>query len=132
MTTPSQIARAAGFGSLEEQLVFNELLRRGYREGIDFTYQSKVLGGRVDKGGFVVDFLFSNPPDLAINPLGEFFHYAHGVDQRTHDLLSRIVLLQQGITLIFIDNQDIHRDVRYYVGEALQYRDHSSYSTGKV
>ena len=132
MVTAAQQARALGFGSIEEQMVFEELVRRGYKLGIDFDYQSTVRGGRVDKGGLVVDFLFSNPPGLAINPLGTYFHYAHGVDQRAHDLLSRIVLLQQGITLIFIDDTDLHRDVRYYVGEALQFRDHSSYAMGKV
>jgi hypothetical protein len=33
--------------------------------------------------------------------------------------------LGQGITLIFIEDDDIERDAAFYVKEALAYRDHS-------
>ena len=132
MVTAAKQAEALGFGSVEEQMVFEELLRRGYKHGEDFTYQAPFFGGRVDKGGLVVDFLFSNPPGLAINPLGEYYHYEQGIEQRTADKISKVMLAGQGITLIFIDSEDLHRDLRFYVGEALAFRDHSRHTRGIV
>ena len=44
-------------GTLPERIVYLELLKRNYVEGIDFTFQSAKDGGRVDFGGMVVDFL---------------------------------------------------------------------------
>ena len=42
----------------------------------------------------------------------------------------RELLAVQGMTLIFIDEEDLIADARYYVEQALQYRDHSAVSTG--
>ena len=132
MVTEAARAHAEGFGSIEEKMVFQELLRRGYKSGEDYTYQSPVFGGRVDKGGLVVDFLFTNPPGLAINPLGEYYHYEQGIAQRVDDKMSKVMLASLGITLIFIDSEDLHRDVKFYVGEALNFHDHSRHARGIV
>lgn len=132
MVTAAAQAQAEGFGSLEEKMVYQELLRRRYKLGEDFTYQTSFLGGRLDKGGLVIDFLFYNPPGLAINPLGYYYHYLQGVQQRVDDRMSKAVLASFGITLVFIDAEDVHRDVRYYVGEALSFRDHSRHTRGIV
>jgi hypothetical protein len=128
VTTLSQQVRAQGFGSVEEFLVYQELLRRGLKDGLDFTFQSAQFGGRLDRGGLVVDFLFSNPPGLAINPLGAYWHGTP--EARARDLLSRALLAGQGVTLIWIDDDDVNRDVQYYVGEALGFRDHSRLARG--
>ena len=128
MTTLSQQVRAQGFGSVEEFLVYNELRRRGLQPDIDFSYQSPVFGGRLDKGGLVVDFLFTNPPGLAMNPLGAYWHGTP--EARARDLLSRALLAGQGITLIFLDDDAIARDVKYVVGEALNFRDSSRLARG--
>ncbi len=128
MTTLSQQVRAQGFGSVEEYLVYNDLLRRGLKDGIDFSFQTSLFGGRLDKGGQVIDFLMYNPPGLAINPLGAYFHGTP--EARGRDLIARALLAGQGITLIFIDDNDVNRDVHYYVGEALAFRDHSRLARG--
>ena len=111
-------------GSLPEFLVYQELERRGYDHGVDFTYQSPLMGGRA-RGGMVVDFVFNNPPDLAISVQGTFWHFEQGVEVRARDILAREQLAGLGVTLIFIDEDDILEDVEHYVGEALRYRDHS-------
>lgn len=95
------------------------------RPGIEFIYQSPLFGGRTIRGGYVIDFLILDPPDLAINVQGEFWHYQRGSEVMATDKMARAQMAGQGIVLIFIDESDILEDVRYYVGEALQYRDHS-------
>jgi hypothetical protein len=112
-------------GSLPEFLVYQELERRGYDHGVDFTYQSPLMGGRTIKGGVVVDFVFNNPPDLAIGVQGTFWHYEQGVEVKARDILAREQLAGLGMTLIFIDEDDVLEDVEHYVAEALRYRDHS-------
>ena len=112
-------------GSVPEFLVLQELLRIGKQEGLDFSFQSPLLGGRLDKGGVVIDFLFADPPNLAINVQGTYYHYGLGVTQLVRDQMGRAQLAALGITLIFVDEDDIYKDVEYYVKEALQYRDHS-------
>ena len=106
-------------GSLPEFLVFQELVRRGKRPDIDFTFQVGFQGGRLQKGGMVLDFLFTDPPDLAINVQGTFFH----AGTQRQDAIVRAQMAGQGITVIFIDEEDILRDVRRVVGAALRYRD---------
>lgn len=114
-------------GSLPEFLVFQELVRRGKKPGVDFTYQSAFQGGRLQKGGMVLDFLFNDPPDLAINVQGTYFHAG---TQRL-DAIVRAQMAGQGITVIFIDEADILEDVRRVVGAALQYRDLSRLGPGR-
>lgn len=110
--------------------MYAELLRRGKREGEDFTYQSKQLGGRLDKGGLVLDFVFSDPPDLAINVQGTYWHYGQGTAIVQNDRMQRAQMAGLGITLILIDEDDVLSDVSYYVGAALQYRDLSKLGRG--
>jgi hypothetical protein len=113
-------------GTAPEIAVYLQLLKLGKRPDVDFTFQSPLMGGRMQRGGLVLDFLFSNPPDLAISVVGRYFHFElGGLDQRARDLMSREQLLGQGITLIFIEDDDIERDAAFYVKEALAYRDHS-------
>lgn len=126
MTTETQTAQQRqipeGFpGSLPEFLVFEELERRGLQSGVDYIYQSPLQGGRTQRGGVIVDFLFDNPPGLGISVLGVYFHR----DTQGADLMQRAQLAGLSITLIFIDEEDIYSDTRFYVGEALNYRDHS-------
>jgi hypothetical protein len=89
------------------------------------------MGGRTIKGGVVLDFLFTNPPDLAINVQGEYYHYGLGATFVQNDIIIRAQLAGQGINLIFIDESDILDDVDYYVKQALSYRDHSQLGGGR-
>jgi hypothetical protein len=126
MTTQQLQAAPASFpGSMPEYLVYRTLIQLGKQPDVDFTFQSSLMGGRLERGGAVIDFLFSNPPDLAIAVQGVYFHYEMGSEIQARDQIVREQLAGQGITLIFIDENDIMERPRYYVEEALQYRDHS-------
>ena len=117
-------------GSLPEYLAFTALIKLGKDPGVDFTYQSPLMGGRMTKGGAVIDFEFINPPDLAVNVQGVYYHYEFGVEQKARDIITRAQMAGQGITLVFIDEDDIMQDPEYYVKEALNYRDHSRMARG--
>lgn len=118
-------------GSVPEFLVYASLIKQGKIEGVDFTYQSALMGGRLDKGGVVLDFTFYDPPDLAINVQGEYYHYGQGATYIQNDLIVRQQMAGQGINLIFIDESDVLEDVDYYVKEALNYKDHSQLGGGR-
>ena len=116
---------AAWEGSEPEWRCYASLIELGKIPEEDFIYQSSMMGGRMDKGGSVIDFLFRNPPDLGINVQGNYYHYGMGVETATRDILGRIQLASQGIILIFIDEDHLEDNPIYYVREALRYRDHS-------
>ena len=117
-------------GSVPEYLTYQTLEKVGKVPGEDFTYQSPLLGGRITKGGVVIDFDFTNPPDLAINVQGVYFHYQFGVETGARDRMARAQLAGEGKQLIFIDEDDLLEDPDYYVMEALRYRDHSRLGGG--
>ena len=133
MTTPAEKLGVPSDwpGSVPEFLVYASLIKQGKVEGVDFNYQSALMGGRLDKGGVVLDFIFSNPPDLAINVQGEYYHYGLGATFIQNDLIVRQQMAGQGINLIFIDESDVLEDVDYYVRQALNYRDHSQLGGGR-
>ena len=118
------------FGSTPEQMVYLQLLELGKVPEVDFSYQAAQLGGRMQKGGMILDFLFYDPPDLAINVQGIYWHYGKGTIVRQNDLFIRAQLAGEGTHLIFIDENDIMQDVEYYTREALRYRDHSQLGRG--
>ena len=122
--TPKQ-APSNWEGSLPEYIAYQTLVALGKEPGMDFTYQSPLMGGRMDKGGFVIDFMFTNPPDLALNVQGVYYHYEFGVEVKARDIMARISLASQNISLIFIDDDDLTKDPRFYIREALRYKDHS-------
>ena len=117
-------------GSGPEYVAYQTLIELGREPGQDFTYQSPLMGGRLDKGGFVIDFMFTDPPDLGINVQGVYYHYEFGVEAKARDVMARASLAGQNITLIFIDDDDLMSDPRYYCREALNYRDHSRLGGG--
>jgi len=131
MTTQAQIQVPSNWeGSVPEYIAYQTFVRLGKQPGQDFTYQSPLMGGRLDKGGFVIDFLFSDPPDLAVNIQGVYYHYEFGVEVRARDVMARAGLAGQNLTLIFIDDEDLLKDPMYYCREALNYRDHSRLGGG--
>ena len=131
MTTQPQIQVPQNWeGSVPEYVAYQTFVELGLVPGQDFTYQSPLLGGRMDKGGFVLDFMFNDPPDLAVNVQGVYYHYEFGVEAKARDVVARASLAGQNITLIFIDDDDLMRDPQYYCREALNYRDHSRLGGG--
>ena len=117
-------------GSLPEYVAYQTFIELGLDPGQDFSYQSPLMGGRLDKGGVIIDFMFSEPPDLAVNVQGVYYHYEFGVESKARDMMARASLAGQGITLIFIDDDDLMKDRMYYCREALNYQDHSRLGGG--
>lgn len=113
-----------------ELICYNWLQRIGLVPDVDFLFQTSVFGGRLDRGGLVVDFWFNNPPDLAVAVQGEYFHYTLRGGTRFQDLMAREELALQGTTLVFIDEEDLLSRPEYIVREALEYRDHSKIARG--
>lgn len=131
MTTQADIQVPADWaGSIPEYVAYQTFIKLGLEPGQDFTYQSPLMGGRLDKGGFVIDFLFTEPPDLAVNVQGVYYHYEFGVEARARDIMARAAMAGQNITLVFIDDDDLLRDPTYYCREALNYQDHSRLGGG--
>jgi hypothetical protein len=122
-TAPNAIdAAPAGFpGTLPEYLVYQALIKLGY-DG-RFEFQSSQYGGRVFKGGVVLDFYIPEE-SLAINIQGEYWHYAFP-SRIAQDKIQRATLAVRGITLIWIDESDCLRNAVYFVREALRFVDHS-------
>ena len=118
-------------GSMPEYVVYNQLLRFGLKPNQDFQFQARFGGGKIERGGMVIDFLFSNPPGLAINVQGVYYHYEQGSVNIANDLLAREILAGQGISLIFLDDDDIMANPTIYVREALNFKDYSKYSLGR-
>mgnify|MGYP003680325553 FL=1 len=131
MTTQPQVQVPQNWeGSVPEYIAYQTFVRLGLEPGQDFNYQSPLMGGRMDKGGFVIDFMFNEPPDLAVNVQGVYYHYEFGVEAKARDVMARAALAGQNITLVFIDDDDLMRDPEYYCREALNYRDHSRLGGG--
>ena len=126
MLRPSLTVVPEGWtGSLPEWQFYASLVELGYEPNEDFTYQSPLMGGRLDKGGLVIDFLFNHPPNLAVNVQGVDYHYELGADTRARDIFARESLAGQGITLIFVDEDYLAQDPLGTTREALQFRDSS-------
>ena len=130
-TRPPQIEVPPSWpGSLPEYIAYITFIQLGKDPNQDFSYQSSLMGGRMDKGGAVLDFMFYEPPDLAVNIQGVYYHYETGVSTQARDLMMRSMVAGQGVTLIFIGDDDLFNDPRYYCREALNYRDHSRMTGG--
>ena len=131
MTTQPQVQAPPNWpGSVPEYIAYRTFIELGLEPGEDFTYQSPLMGGRMDKGGIILDFLFTNPPNLAVNVQGVYYHYEFGVEAKARDVMARASLAGQNLTLVFIDDDDLMADPTYYCREALAYRDHSRLGGG--
>ena len=112
-------------GSKPEWMFYASLIELGYQPGEDFSYQSPLMGGRLDKGGVIIDFMFNNPPDLAVNVQGVYYHYELGARIRAQDIFARQSLAGMGITLVFVDEDYLEQDPLGTTREALNYQDSS-------
>lgn len=45
-------------GTLPERIVYKRLIQLGFKDKIDFTFQTSMQGGRMELGGIVADFVF--------------------------------------------------------------------------
>lgn len=108
-------------GSQPEYWIYRAIIRAGYLEGAGasrgFRYQAKKAGGRLERGGAVVDFeIFS--PHVGINVQSNYFHN-RTTNQRAHDALQRAMLEARGLRLEFIDESEAINRPDAAVAEAL-------------
>lgn len=92
--------------SLPEFITWEFLVHRKKQiPGVDFVFQSPVAGGRTEFGGFVVDF-YLVPKKYVWNIQGERWHIFFPKD-RARDQLAKAILESQGITVLFLREDDI-------------------------
>lgn len=111
--------QASGYpqGSMLEYLVWEYLVtKKAMKPGVDFVYQSPVLGGRTQFGGFVVDFFVR--PNLALQPQGEHWHLASPSD-RARLRLESSILAGRGIKAIYLWESDLLARSDYAIERAL-------------
>jgi len=115
MVTQSDIMNppATWAGSRPEWMFYASLMKLGYQPSEDFIYQSPMLG------------VFHNPPGLAVNVQGTYYHYELGAATSARDKFAREALAGQGITLIFVDEDDLEQDPTGITEAALQFNDRS-------
>lgn len=109
-------------GTVPEWSVYWALTRLGRVEDIDFLYQPRLPGVGMSYYS-TVDFLLP-AEHLALEISGSYWHYA--TSQRQHRDRERLAwFAREGITVIFIDEDDaLYRPI-WVVEEALAGRDHS-------
>lgn len=107
-------------GSKPEYAIFWALLKLGMKGR--FTYQSPVMGGRLAKGGAVLDFYIPEL-NLAINVQSVYYHY-RTTPMRVAGELQRAQLESLGIKVIFISEEAALREPVWYVQEAIAGRQH--------
>ncbi len=105
-------------GSIPEWYVFQALERLN----VDFNYQTSFLGGRLTKGGAIVDFEISSL-NLIINVQSNYWHYGSS-GKIASDIAQRIALEGLGLRVIWIQEEDILRNPMFYVREAVNFREH--------
>ena len=85
--------------------------------GIEFIFQSSMLGGREIRGGLIADFQVPSL-SLVIRCQGEYFHSRS--DTKARDELQKIALETSGWRVIDIDATDALRNALFYIQEAIR------------
>ncbi len=78
------VPRSEVTGTLPERIMYKSLQERHLIPSV-FTFQSTTIGGRLELGGMVADFL-SNIPPMVIRIQGSYWHGEF--DRQTGDLMS--------------------------------------------
>lgn len=106
-------------GTAPEYAIYTALKKLG----VDFEFQSSQMGGRLSRGGAILDFYI---PDrsLAINIQGLYWHYG-STPRVMNEQLQRAMLESQGIRVIYIDEDAALSNALFYVRDALNGIDHS-------
>jgi hypothetical protein len=119
--TTQEISVPQGWpGSNAAYLAYLALVGAGKVPGRDFTYQPKTQGGRLELGK-QVDFVFTNPPDLAMQVQESFYEHHDGVETRGTDVLTKAQLAGEGISLILLEHDKLVQDADGVIEKALQY-----------
>ena len=108
-------------GTNGDWLFFISLIELDYKPGTDFSYRPSGEG----VGNAGVSFSFENPPNLAVSIQSVYYANNNGLDTRSRDIFSREALAGMGITLVFVDEEDLEQDAVGITREALDYKDSS-------
>ena len=108
-------------GTNGDWLFFAALIELDYEPGKDFSYRPDNEG----IGNAGVSFSFENPPNLAVSIQSVYYANNNGLDTRSRDIFSREALAGMGITLVFVDEEDLEQDAVGITREALDYKDSS-------
>ena len=109
-------------GTFPEFLAYTWLTdRKKLTEGADFLFQSSQFGGRRTFGGAVIDFLLVRT-DVVWRIQGERFHLLEPAS-RTHDILQKILLVDQGFTVVDIWVDDLLTRTDYVLENAYEGRE---------
>jgi very-short-patch-repair endonuclease len=101
------VSEARIAGTLPERIFFKALLDRGMREGIDFTFQSSLQGGRLFLGGMVADFILTTR-SLIVRIQGRKWHT--GFEQERKDDFQRDILEGMGYHVLDLFDDTIYDD----------------------
>ena len=112
-------------GTNTEWLLYSALIELGYQPGQDFYYQPSNHRNSVQSWGLEVSFQFVNPPNLAINVNGIYYQGALGSYNKAEQIFTREALAGQGVTLIFVDEEDVMQDAVGIAEDALSFKDRS-------
>ena len=95
------------FGSKNEQNVYYALTR--YE--IDFDYQVPIFGGRLQRGGLVLDFLVRNPFDIAV-PVGKggYWHRSYMSSEEQYALGVLIERFQGRVVALTEEETDTYEE----------------------
>lgn len=103
-----------------EARVFLWLERQDYKEGVDFSFQSSVFGGRQEAGGQVADFIlytgYSHP--LVIRVMGQYWHEKPAQEQK--DDAARSILESYGFIVVDVWETDIMEALNRVMEQALR------------
>ncbi len=96
-------ARVAG--TLPERIFYKSLVDRGMREGVDFSFQSSLQGGRLFLGGMVADFILQTRA-LVVRIQGRKWHTGFAPERR--DDFQRDVLENMGYHVLDVFDDTIY------------------------
>lgn len=108
-------------GSRPEWAIYWGLLKLGKKPGIDFIYQAEIPGlGSGDTS--LLDFYLPEYA-LAIEVQGTFWHVELGTESQVAAEIRRAIAASQGITMVFIGEEDALKRPVESIQRAFLYQD---------
>jgi len=86
------------------------------KHGIEYQFQTSLMGGFYSLGGAVVDFIIPEG-NLAWRVMGEYYHLQ--VEIRSHDAIQREMLTAMGFTVVDIWGEDVLKRIDVTLNKAL-------------
>lgn len=103
-----------------EALVYLWLEGQNYREGIDFSFQSGIFGGRQEAGGQVADFILytGRAYPLVLRVMGKYWHETP--EQQGKDDAAKAILESAGFEVVDLKEKHILESLNYMMEQALK------------